>query len=85
MYIVLISALHINYAAISEWVDIIIELGQYRGCGLFSIPDNECLDKKQEYLISLSSLVSSENITIEFQQDTAWLFIVDNDSKYSPF
>ena len=65
------------------WTNITVEPGDLRSCGNLSIPDNLCLDKDKEYQIYFTVLSLPENttVTIKFQRNTFWLFIVDNDSK----
>ena len=63
-------------------ISITVQPGNFRSCGTLSIPDNLCLDKNDEYQIAFSVLTPIENATIIFERDTAWLFIIDDDSKF---
>ena len=63
-------------------ISITVQPGNFRSCGTLSIPDNLCLDKNEEYQIAFSVLTPIKNATIIFERDTAWLFIIDDDSKF---
>ena len=79
---VVFSDIHDN-VAYSIWTDIQVGPGDFRSCGLLSIPDNLCLDKDEEHQIYFTVLSEPENTTVVLQRNTSWLFIIDNDGKSS--
>lgn len=64
------------------WNNFTIQPGVNQSCGYILVPDNECLDKKdREFPIIFSVDFLSPNTTVIFEDRTASLCVVDDDSK----